>query len=199
MRFVLLQIGVLSLTLTGCMGTIFMPPYQSTVDDRPESNYSYVLESVTVQNTLYESEAVALDGEQQFLLKPKPEEWLEEAIEAEFEMAGLIRGSTGPKVKVVVEQFFAEEVTNWPLFFVTIDQASILRLKISVLSNDGITQYDRRFIGHFEDINQIRWIYPIFLMNRNQELSDILVMATRKALTDAATGTRELFDEGLVQ
>ena len=195
----LIMFGIISLTQTGCAGTIEMPPYKPTVDDRPETNHSYILESITVQQTLYNSKAVALDGDTQFHLRPDPEQWLEAAITAELEMAGLVRASHGPRITIVVEQFFAEEVFNWPLFFSTIDQASILRLKISVLSTDGVTQYDRRFIGHFEDINQIRWIYPVFFLNRKQEFEDMLIIATRKALTDAATGTRELFDEGLVQ
>ena len=79
--------------LTGCGAHVKMPVYRSLVTDRAPSQFSFILEDVTVKGTLYEQDVVILDGDTQTKMKPSASEWLRDAILTEFDMAGLVEGS----------------------------------------------------------------------------------------------------------
>ena len=185
--------------LTGCGAHVKMPVYRSLVTDRAPSQFSFILEDVTVKGTLYEQDVVILDGDTQTKMKPSASEWLRDAILTEFDMAGLVEAQkhteNHPRVKVVAEQFFAEQVHNIFIFANFADQGAITILRVTVTSADGAVAYDRRFVGHVEETNQMLYIYPFFFSELN-DLGEMLNQSAQQALMDAATNTRELFEQG---
>ncbi len=180
-----------------------MPVYRSTFSERPADQFAYILNDVTVKGTLYEQDVVILDSGVQTTMKPPAEDWLLEAIDTEFAMAGLVASRDSdaslPRIDIVAEQFFAEQVNNFFLFLVLSDQAAITILRITVTSADGQVAYDRRFVGHLEDLNQFRYIYPVFFMASSYELGDMLHQTAQQALSEAAAETRVLFEKGAIQ
>ena len=186
--------------LIGCGAHVKMPVYRSAVADRATSQFAFVLEDVTVKGTLYEQDVVILDGDTKTTMKPSASEWLRDAILTEFDMAGLVEAPQDsaqgyPKVKVVAEQFFAEQINNIYILANFADQGAITILRVTVTSADGATSYDRRFVGHREDLNQMMYIYPFFFSELN-DLGEMLNQSAQQALTEAASKTRELFERG---
>ena len=196
------RLSLLCLTmmlLAGCGAHIKMPVYRSLVTDRATSQFSFILEDVTVKGTLYEQDVVILDGDTKTKMKPSASEWLRDAIVTEFDMAGLVEapkdGENHPRVKVVAEQFFAEQIHNIFIFANFADQGAITILRVTVTSADGAVAYDRRFVGHVEETNQMLYIYPFFFSELN-DLGAMLNQSAQEALMEAASTTRALFEQG---
>ena len=190
-------------TLSACGAHIKMPVYRATSSDSPPDQFAYVLNELTVKGTLYEQDVVILDSDVKTTMKPPAAEWLREAVVTEFGMAGLVASNDQeaglPKVDIVIEQFFAEQVNNFFLFVVLSDQAAITMIRITVTSPDDSVTYDRRFVGHLEDINQFRYIYPVFFMAASYDLGDMLHKTAQQALSEAASETRLLFEQGSIR
>lgn len=198
-RWLLFCLGVS--TLIGCTPHIKMPVYRSLVTDRAPNQFSYVLEEVVVRGTLYDQDVVILAGDTETKMKPSASEWLRDAIVTEFDMAGLIEASDAtnqPRIKIVVEQFFAEQLNNIFIFANFASQGAITILRVTVTSSDGSFSYDRRFVGHLEDLNQVLYIYPFFFSELN-DLGEMLNQSAQKALVNAASETRRLFENGEIR
>ncbi len=116
-------------------------------------------------------------------------------------MAGLVESSTSdgqPRVKIVVEQFFAEQVNSFFFLANFASQGAITILRVTVTSSDGAVAYDRRFVGHLEDLDQMLYVYPFFFSELN-DLGDMLTQSAQKALVNAASETRRLFETGEIR
>ena len=65
-----------------------------------------------MKGTLYDEDVVILDGSIKGPTKPPAVDWLRQAIETEFAMAGLVasqdQNTALPSLDIVVEQFFVE-------------------------------------------------------------------------------------------
>jgi hypothetical protein len=178
-----------------------MPVYRSLVTDQAPNQISYVLEEVVVRGTLYDQDVVILAGDTETKMRPSAAEWLRDAIITEFNMAGLVESSTSdgqPRVKIVVEQFFAEQVNSFFFLANFASQGAITILRVTVTSSDGAVAYDRRFVGHLEDLDQMLYVYPFFFSELN-DLGDMLTQSAQKALVNAASETRRLFETGEIR
>ena len=198
-RWLLFALGVT--TLIGCTPHVKMPVYRSLVTDQAPNQFSYSLEEVVVRGTLYDQDVVILAGDTETKMRPSAAEWLRDAIITEFNMAGLVESSTSdgqPRVKIVVEQFFAEQVNSFFFLANFASQGAITILRVTVTSSDGAVAYDRRFVGHLEDLDQMLYVYPFFFSELN-DLGDMLTQSAQKALVNAASETRRLFETGEIR
>ena len=127
-------------------------------------------------------------------MKPPAVDWLREAIITEFAMAGLVasqdKNTALPSLDIVVEQFFVEQVDNFFLFLILCDQAAITMIRVTVTSPDGSVAYDRRFVGHLEDINQVDISTRSSSWQPSYDLGDLLHKTAQQALSEAASETR---------
>ena len=180
-----------------------MPVYRSMTTEQPSDQFTYILNDVKVKGTLYDEDVVALYGSIKGPTKPPAVDWLRQAIETEFAMAGLVasqdKNTALPSLDIVVEQFFVEQVDNFFLFLILCDQAAITMVRVKLTSSDGSIAFERRFVGHIESINQVAYVYPFFLMGKDYELADLLHQTAQKALSEAAAETRTLFERGEIQ
>ena len=83
----------------------------------------------TVKGTLYEQDVVILDGDVKTTMKPPAADWLREAIDYRIRN-GWPRRQPGPKyrlpkVDIVVEQFFAEQVNNFFSFWFSVTKRQL--------------------------------------------------------------------------
>ena len=169
-----------------------MPVYRSMTTEQPSDQFTYVLNDVQVKGTPSTTRTWCLYGSIKGPTKPPAVDWLRQAIETEFAMAGLVasqdKNTALPSLDIVVEQFFVEQVDNFFPFLILCDQAAITMVRVKLTSSDGSIAFERRFVGHIESINQVAYVYPFFPHGKGLRIGRLAPPDGSKALSGSCGG-----------
>ena len=183
-RWLLFALGVA--TMIGCTPHVKMPVYRSLVADQAPNQFSYILEEVVVRGTLYDQDVVILSGDTETKMRPSATEWLRDAIVTDCGRTGGAQHPMESQGSKLSSSSSLPNRSTASFSWQTSPAKSHAILRVTVTSSDGAVAYDRRFVGHLEDLDQMLYVYPFFFSELN-DLGDMLTQSAQKALVDAAS------------